>query len=150
MTTITPVRSRPIRTLAPTRSGPTLRRRRRVISARTRWAYRILGAVLACALLEITGRRGTATSKVRCIDVAALVTAALQTACGDTHSEKQCRSGMPLSSRIHNVPAGDYFVVTRALPDLLKPTCETDAEQPASSPSTASSAAPSTAASTAS
>jgi ABC-type nitrate/sulfonate/bicarbonate transport system permease component len=59
MTTITPVHSRPVRTAAATRSGPTRRRRRRNVSARTRWAYRILGGVLACALWEVTGRRGT-------------------------------------------------------------------------------------------
>jgi NitT/TauT family transport system permease protein len=39
--------------------GRARRRRPREISSTRRWAYRILGAVLACALWEITGRRGT-------------------------------------------------------------------------------------------
>jgi hypothetical protein len=42
---------------------------------------------------------------------AALVAAALQTECGVMRTEKQCRTGMPLTTRIHDVAAGDYFLV---------------------------------------
>jgi hypothetical protein len=38
-------------------------------------------------------------------------TVALQTSCGDPRSERLCRSGMPLTTRLHDVAAGDYFLV---------------------------------------
>jgi hypothetical protein len=40
-----------------------------------------------------------------------LAVAALQSRCGDITSERGCRKGAPLSARVLNVPAGDYFVV---------------------------------------
>jgi hypothetical protein len=40
-----------------------------------------------------------------------LCSIALQTTCGDLTSERMCRVGMPVNTRLHGVAAGDYFVV---------------------------------------
>lgn len=39
------------------------------------------------------------------------VTMALQTECGELLSERTCRIGGPLTTRLHDVPAGHYFMV---------------------------------------
>src|ERR1700755_3603848 len=36
---------------------------------------------------------------------------ALQTECGNELTERVCRSGMPIQSLVHAVPAGTYFLV---------------------------------------
>lgn len=41
----------------------------------------------------------------------AAVKMALQSVCNDSLSERVCRSGMPLTSRLHDVPAGKYYLV---------------------------------------
>jgi hypothetical protein len=41
----------------------------------------------------------------------AAVTMALQTECGELLSERTCRIGGPLTTRLHDVPPGRYFVV---------------------------------------
>ncbi|HEX2675347.1 MAG TPA: hypothetical protein VHM19_01875, partial [Polyangiales bacterium] len=43
-----------------------------------------------------------------------LAVLSLQSACGDPGSELSCRAGQPLQTRVHDVPAGDYFVVVEA------------------------------------
>jgi hypothetical protein len=39
------------------------------------------------------------------------VTVAIQTECGNELTERVCRDGMPLSSLVHALPAGQYFLV---------------------------------------
>lgn len=41
----------------------------------------------------------------------ALAVVALQLTCGDIQSERGCRTGGPLVTRLRNVPAGNYYVV---------------------------------------
>jgi hypothetical protein len=45
---------------------------------------------------------------------AASVSMALQTTCSDKVTERVCRVGQPLSMRVHDVPAGTYYMVVDA------------------------------------
>jgi hypothetical protein len=78
----------------------------------------------------------------------AVTVSALQTKCGMPLSERVCRLGAPVSMRLHDVPAGDYFMVVDSpsatsmsvTVDALPPTvttkvtdndtCETSTEIP--------------------
>jgi hypothetical protein len=55
----------------------------------------------------------------------ALVAAALQTQCNMPTAEKGCRNGMPINTRVHDVPAGDYFLVVDS-PTAASVTVEVD------------------------